>query len=168
MFCEGCGAGNYETSRFCYSCGRPLPVSPASGGERVVATGTVFCGECGAGNADRNRFCNACGRPIGRLPGNGTEIPAAEPPHAPALPAQPEFPVPVAQPLSGKIVLFGSIATGLVSFFILPYVLSVVAIILGAVTLAGRNRMGAIGVVIGIGAILTDYSYIHFLTYVAG
>jgi hypothetical protein len=165
MFCEGCGAGNHTTSRFCYHCGRPLPATPATAEGRVVPPGTVFCGECGTANPDIHQFCSGCGRPIGRLPVRGPEKPAAEPPRVQAQPAREDLPAAAVQSPFGKALLYASITAGLVSFFLLPYVLSVAAIILGAVTMANKNRLGAIGIVIGIIAILVDYSYINFLTF---
>jgi hypothetical protein len=49
--CAKCGFDNPAESRFCASCGAPLPVSGK-------------CPGCGADNPPGSRFCKQCGKPL--------------------------------------------------------------------------------------------------------
>lgn len=78
--CPQCGAGNKTTSKFCISCGAPLPVQETAGQE-----GGKQCPKCGTMNDGDASFCVECGTPL----------PAAE---ASKQPYQQEMPAPQTEP----------------------------------------------------------------------
>lgn len=137
----------------------------------------MFCGECGTQNPDTNQFCKNCGKPLKKSqPAAAPVPPVAVPPQAPPVyyqppqaAAQPAFaqagtPVTAKPPLNKMMLALGVIGvlTGIGSFFRYPYLLGILAIVLGGVVLAKpENRRGAVMVVAGL-AILIGLSSIVF------
>ncbi len=137
----------------------------------------MFCSECGTQNPDTNQFCRNCGKPLGRRQPSAAQpaaipvpYPAAQPVPAAAAPYQPPAapavqaaaPVPVTAPKRRWNWLgMGSLLCGIVSLAILPLILALAAILLGAVgtflfrKATGRVGIsGIIGIVLGIAAIV--------------
>ena len=58
--CQKCGVDNPEGSKFCASCGSPIPqpVSPATGSK---------CLQCGTENPAGGKFCLNCGKPLAQV-----------------------------------------------------------------------------------------------------
>lgn len=54
--CPACGSDNEDGSRFCKSCGRPLP--------DIAMVKVLRCIGCGAENEKTSRFCKSCGHPL--------------------------------------------------------------------------------------------------------
>ncbi|OPX62975.1 MULTISPECIES: zinc-ribbon domain-containing protein [unclassified Methanoregula] len=160
----------------------------------------MFCGECGTQNPDTNQFCKNCGKPLKRPPQAPASRPAAvpyQPPAAQPATAQPAY-YPSQQPVYGQQPAFGQppvptgaapatarpplnkvmlvvgilgILAGLASFLRYPYLLGILAIVLGGVAIAKpENRRGAVMVIgilailIGLGAMLFDVFYIDILS----
>jgi hypothetical protein len=142
----------------------------------------MFCGECGTENADTRKFCKNCGSPLRRpQPAPGTPaavIPAQQQASAPAARPQPAY-IPVAQPLpvspppSGAPApakpplnkgLLGlgivGLLIGIGAWFRYPYLLGVLAVVLGVIVIArSENRKGAVAIIAGL-AILTGLACI--------
>jgi hypothetical protein len=143
----------------------------------------MFCGECGTQNPDTNQFCKNCGKPLKKPRQATTSQPAAVPvplvtvpPQAPPVYYQPPpsaaqpasapagAPVTVKPPLNKMMLVLGIIGVlaGIGSFFRYPYLLGILAIVLGGVVMAKpENRRGAVMVVAGL-AILIGLSSIVF------
>jgi len=148
----------------------------------------MFCGECGTQNPDTNQFCKNCGKPLKKKP---QVYPASQPvaaplPPAAAPPAQPVYypppqpvvmqaPVvpagtaaPVKPPLNKAMLALGivGVVLGITSWFRYPYILAVLAIILGAVAIIKSEKktgaaaiIGGIAIVIGLACIVVDIFY---------
>lgn len=152
----------------------------------------MFCGECGTQNPDTNQFCKNCGKPLRRPlqaqpPVPAVAVPpAAAPQPAPAQPVSPPptagyppvaavpagAPVPAKPPLNKGLLALGIIGlvAGVVSWFRYPYLLGILAVVLGGITLAKtENRKGAIAIIaviailIGLGCIVFDLFYLTIL-----
>jgi hypothetical protein len=149
----------------------------------------MFCGECGTQNPDTNQFCKNCGKPLRRNQQVPTQQPAAvsvqpvaaqyqaQPSYYPAQPAASQpYGVPPATtagtaqapPGNKGMLVVGilSIGAGIAGFFFYPYVLGILAIVLGAVSVAGtRKKTGKIaftailGILIGLAAIFVNHFY---------
>lgn len=159
----------------------------------------MFCGECGTQNPDTNQFCKNCGKPLKRPQQAPAMQPAAapyQPPAAQPAPAQPAY-YPPQQPVYGQQPAFGQpqvppggapamakpplnkvmlvigilgIVAGIASFLRYPYLLGILAIVLGGIAIAKpENRRGAVMVIailailIGLGSMLFDVFYIDIL-----
>jgi hypothetical protein len=151
----------------------------------------MFCGECGTQNPDTNQFCKNCGKPLKKPRQAPAPQPAAIPvPMAAAPPEQPVYYPPqptgvqppevftdvsVKPPLQKRMLLLDilSILAGAISWFVYPYILGVLAIVLGAVVLyKSRNKkgigaiivavLGIIGIIIGLASIMVNLFYFSF------
>jgi hypothetical protein len=149
----------------------------------------MFCGECGTQNPDTNQFCKNCGRPLRKvqqppvpqpaaIPGIPVEVPPpAQPIYNPpfATGVQPTVPVagsaiPDVKPVLNKKMLglgILGILLGIASFLRYPYLLAILAIILGGIVIAKpENRKGAVlivaclAIVIGIASFAFDMFYL--------
>ncbi|RPI36854.1 MAG: zinc-ribbon domain-containing protein [Methanoregulaceae archaeon] len=153
----------------------------------------MFCGECGTQNPDTNQFCKNCGKPLRKT----QQAPAAQPSAVPARPvaaqpsAQPAYyppqpavvlpqgavaGAPAKPPLKKGMLVLGiiGILVGIGSWFRYPYLLGILAIILGGIVIAKtENRKGAvfiigvIAVLIGLACIIFDMFYLLILPPVA-
>lgn len=68
-FCPMCGANNWDTVKFCTSCGAPLAQSRT---DKTVepppeSIGTSFCPQCGEQNRKDSPFCKNCGTALNRV-----------------------------------------------------------------------------------------------------
>lgn len=121
----------------------------------------MFCGECGTDNPDTNQFCKNCGNALRKVPVAGQS-------GAPATPAPPA-PAPTASGKgtgisgTGKIAIILGVLSGVAAFFILPYILGMVAVLLGALVLYKKNKFGIICLLLGISAIIFDYFYLQII-----
>jgi len=148
----------------------------------------MFCGECGTQNPDTNQFCRNCGKPLKK---NRQVSPALQPVAAPQPPAaapvaQPvSYPplqpvtrqppvvpagnaMPVKPPLNRGMLALGivGVVVGIASWFRYPYILAVLAMVLGAVAIAKSGKktgavsiIGGIAILIGIACIVVDIFY---------
>jgi uncharacterized membrane protein YvbJ len=126
----------------------------------------MFCGECGTQNPDTNSFCKNCGKPL-RKAGAAAPAPSApvvqaqpvlqQPAGAPAV--QPAATIKTSWPLAKKLAVV-SIICGIGAFIVIPYILGILGIIIGAVSLKDRYYPAAAGILISIGAMLLNYLYI--------
>jgi hypothetical protein len=146
----------------------------------------MFCGECGTANPDTNQFCKNCGKPLRRPQQAAAPAPAVSPPTAVPQPAAPAYyapppgvvqpPVPgTAQatakpPLNKGMLVLGILAiiVGIGSWFRYPYLLGVLAIVLGGIVISRtKNKKSAIaivaalGVLIGLASIIVDIFYLE-------
>lgn len=111
--CSKCGAETAEGSKFCSSCGAPLPqVSPAP--SQAQAIPMLRCSQCGAETPAGSKFCASCGVPFQQV--------------AYGIPQPQAVPTPAAQP---QLPLKHS-GLGIISFilFLVNLVLSLIAVIL--------------------------------------
>ena len=155
----------------------------------------MFCGECGTQNPDTNQFCKNCGKPLRRSPQAPAPQPAAvpvqpaaAPPQAPPVyyqppPAgvqQPGFAAgaaATAQPPQNKGMLalgIIGILAGIGAWFRYPYLLGILAIVLGGIVIAkSENKkgtvaiIGIIAVLIGLACIIFDIFYLTIFPPVA-
>ena len=100
----------------------------------------VYCPKCGAANADGSTKCGACGTEFqipNQMPGYG-------------MPNQGFYQQPVAMP--GKGFATAGLVCGIISFFFLPIILSILAIIFGGVAKSKgfRGGMATAAIVLGI------------------
>lgn len=131
----------------------------------------MFCGECGTENPDANAFCKNCGKGLKKSVAQGISPSATTP--VPAVPSV--SPVPIVAPvqvppeaassgiiatLKSRKALVASIVFGVASVLILPYIFGALAIILGIWATYKKDRLGVIGIVLGLLVILLDYFYI--------
>ena len=152
----------------------------------------MFCGECGTQNPDTNQFCKNCGRPLRKVQQSLAHQPSAIPetPIVIPPPAQPAYippltngvqqPVPVAgsavtivkPPRNTKMLALGiiGILLGIGSFLRYPYLLAILAVLLGGIVIAKpENRKGAvlivacIAILIGIASFVFDMFYLVIL-----
>ncbi len=149
----------------------------------------MFCGECGTQNPDTNQFCKNCGRPLRKaqqplgtqpMGTNGTPYVAPPPAQSPGyLPGEGGIQTPVPKegsaspvelpPRDKKMLVLGivGILFGIGSFLRYPYLLAILAIVMGGVVIAKpENRKGAvliaacIAILIGIVSIVFDMFYL--------
>jgi hypothetical protein len=141
----------------------------------------MFCGECGTQNPDTNQFCKNCGKPLKKpQPAAVPVTPVIVPPQAPPVYYQPPpaaaqpasapagAPVTVKPPLNKTMLALGvlGILVGIGSFFRYPYLLGILAIVLGGVVLAKpENRRGAVMVVAGLAILIGLSSMVFDLFY---
>lgn len=90
MFCDRCGTEAAPGSRFCQTCGSPIPST---------------CVKCGAQLGPEVQFCAACGAPVAQMIATGAAprpvaAPAAPAPSGSAIASQPSAPEAVAYHLS--------------------------------------------------------------------
>lgn len=152
----------------------------------------MFCGECGTQNPDTNQFCKNCGKQLKKP----QQAPAPQPVSVPVTPVaippptqpisyppppvwvQPPVPgagvaAPVVKPPRNKTMLglgIVGLLIGIGSWFRYPYLLAILAIILGGVVLKKpENRKGAVliiaclAILIGIASIVFDMFYLVIL-----
>jgi len=145
----------------------------------------MFCGECGTQNPDTNLFCKNCGKPL-RKPQQASvpqqETVPVQPVAAPS-PAQPVYSTPppagiqpqgavagapVKQPMNrGLLALaIAGVVLGIASWFRYPYLLGLLAIVLGVVVVAKSEKktstgpiVAALGILIGLACIIVDIFY---------
>jgi hypothetical protein len=151
----------------------------------------MFCGECGTQNPDTNQFCKNCGKPL-RRPQQAQAPPQAPAPVIPTAAPQPVYtqPVytpppagyppgaaapsgpPVKPPLNKGLLVLGilGIIAGIVSWFRYPYLLGLLAVVLGGVAIARtENKKGAVAIIaiiailVGLGCIVFDLFYLTIL-----
>ncbi len=121
----------------------------------------MFCGECGTENPDTNQFCKNCGNALRKAPVTGHS-------GAPAVPVPPAPVPPVSNTGTGisttaKIAIVLGALCGVTAFFILPYILGMVAVLLGALVLYKKNKFGVICILLGLSAIIFDYFYLQII-----
>ena len=146
----------------------------------------MFCGECGTANPDTNQFCKNCGKPLRRPQQATAPAPAVSPPTAVPQPAalvyyappsgvvQPPGPGTVQAtakaPLNKGMLVLGILAiiAGIGSFFRYPYLLGILAIVLGGIVVSRtKNKKSAIaviaalGILIGLASIVVDIFYLE-------
>lgn len=127
----------------------------------------MFCGECGYRNLDTSIYCRNCGTPLKKshvaVSDQPVNLPFAD---APAV-----TPSVVVEPAitkkNDRIFLYLSIICGITAFFFIPYILAIVAIVLGFLSVYKKDRLGVMGIAIGVMAIIIDYGYSHLLSYCA-
>jgi hypothetical protein len=150
----------------------------------------MFCGECGTQNPDTNQFCKNCGKPLRKPQQAPVSQPAAPvPPVTAPAPAQPVYypaqpaasqpgvspqgtPVVEKPPINKVMLALGiiGILAGIGSWLRYPYLLGILAIVLGAVAMAKpENRRGAVliiaclAVLIGLASIVFDMFYLMIM-----
>ena len=165
MICSRCGKENRPTSRFCSVCGNRLKEAEKTSRTSIPDAGSTYCGACGARHADNDRFCRSCGSLLKQSPAYRTPAPATGMPRAPETPAVQK--VRPAQSPVDTVLVWGGFLTGTAGFFFFPYIISPLAIALGAGSLIRRNKIGAIAIAIGLCAILANYAYLNVLTWTA-
>lgn len=145
----------------------------------------MFCGECGTPNPDTNQFCKNCGKPLRRTqqapapqPAAVPVPPVAAPPQAqpvyyPPQPAGVQPPGAVAGDLTKPPLNKGMLALaivgvvlGIASWFRYPYLLGILAIVLGVIGVARSEKktgavaiMAALAILIGLACIVVDLFY---------
>jgi hypothetical protein len=148
----------------------------------------MFCGECGTQNPDTNQFCKNCGKPL-RKPGQSpAPQPAAVPmqPVAAPVPIQPVYyqpqpavmqqpvvaagaPAPAKPPLNKGMLVLAIVGflIGIVSWLRYPYILGILAIVIGGIAIAKpENRKGVIliiavlAILIGLASMVFDMFYL--------
>lgn len=72
-FCPMCGANNWDTVKFCTSCGSPLTQSRTDKTSESATQGseTAFCPQCGESNKKESPFCRNCGASLQRVQQTG-------------------------------------------------------------------------------------------------
>ena len=83
--CPSCGAPVGPGDAFCEACGAALGVAPAAAAPQGA---NAFCQVCGSPLTPGLRFCVSCGEPVPGAQGapvGGPPVPAAQPPHSPAV-----------------------------------------------------------------------------------
>lgn len=137
----------------------------------------MFCGECGTQNPDTNQFCKNCGKPLRKI----EQVPAPQPFAVPDHPqATPALVVPVSQAVPATSTVpapaekpprnwpgIGSIILGILAWLVIPYILGIIAVILGVISVyqskKGKNThaiAGILGIIIAVIAMLINYFYI--------
>ena len=139
---------------------------------------TMFCGECGAQNPDTNQFCNNCGKPL-KKPGAAAQPPPPPPPVTPGAPqpaASPSYyippagtgtsPLPKAKPERDWPGI-GSIVLAILSWLVIPYILGLIAIFFGGISVKNAKKseqkspvLGIIGIVIALVSLLVNFFYV--------
>lgn len=147
----------------------------------------MFCGECGTQNPDTNQFCKNCGKLLRKPQQAPAHLPApapfspvvVQPPaqtvHYPPQPAgaqpiiaPPGVSAPAKPPLNKGLLALGivGILTGIGSWFRYPYLLGILAIVLGVIVVAKSERkrgavfiIAALGILIGLACIVVDLFY---------
>jgi hypothetical protein len=156
----------------------------------------MFCGECGTQNADTNQFCKNCGKPLKKTRQEPSPQPAAVPVRQAAAPSQEQpvfFPppppavvqppvtvagavLPAKTPLNKGLLALGIVGmvAGIAAWFRYPYLLGILAIILGSVVIAKAEKkrgtvfiIALIAVTIGLASIIFDMFYLMILPPVA-
>jgi len=151
----------------------------------------MFCGECGTQNPDTNQFCKNCGKPLRKPRQAPAPQPAAIPvqPVAMPPPVQPVYyqpppaglqppgaaagaAAPAKPPLNkGMLVLaIVGVLLGIVSWFRYPYILGILAIVTGVISIAKpENRKGVIlilailAILIGLASMVFDMFYLTIM-----
>lgn len=145
----------------------------------------MFCGECGTQNPDTNLFCKNCGKPL-RKPQQASvpqqdavPIPPvaapllvqpvdSTPPPAGILPQSAGAGAPVKPPVNrGMLALaIAGVILGIASWFRYPYILGLLAIVLGVVVVARSEKktstvpiLAVLGILIGLACIVVDIFY---------
>lgn len=133
----------------------------------------AFCTECGTRNPDTNQFCNNCGKPLSKNPVTAAPqqaVPVPVPPEAaPPAPAAPPLAAPQPGKPRGSPVAGGiGLLAGIVSLFYFPYVLGILAIVLGGfgvVKSGNRRRAGTLAafaaVILGVVTIILNLFYLE-------
>lgn len=139
----------------------------------------MFCGDCGAENPDTNSFCKNCGKALKKIlpvvqpaptpvpvTARGYNIPQSGASAPSVLATGTGTPVPAAKPPRNWLGV-GSIILGILAWLVIPYILGIIAMILGAVSVYKLKKtqgkvavMGVFGIVIALAAMLINYLYI--------
>jgi hypothetical protein len=146
----------------------------------------MFCGECGTQNPDTNQFCKNCGKPLRRPQQAPAAYQVATPVPPVAAPSQPQpvyYPpqpavvqppgaaagAPPAKPSLNKGMLalgIVGVVLGIAAWFRYPYLLGILAIVLGGIVVAKSERktgavtvVAALGILIGLACIVVDIFY---------
>jgi hypothetical protein len=151
----------------------------------------MFCGECGTQNPDTNQFCKNCGKPLRKPAPQPAAVPVqpaaapsqAQPVFYPPPPAIVQPPgtvagavLPAKPPLGRGILALGivGVVAGIAAWFRYPYLLGILAIVLGGVVIAkAEKKKGAVFVIavlailIGLACIIFDMFYLIILPPVA-
>lgn len=131
----------------------------------------MFCSECGTQNPDTNQFCKNCRKPFRK---SVATVPGVQP--APVVQAAP--PAPIAQapvPATSKSTFgpgfFGTIRSRILSllsiliaaasWFYFPYVLGVFSILVGIIALYKKDKLGVLGIIIGLVSMLADMYWLN-------
>jgi hypothetical protein len=149
----------------------------------------MFCGECGTQNPDTNQFCKNCGKPLRRpqqapamqpvaVPApQMTAQPPAQPVYYPPAGVQPPGAVagvatPEKPPLNKGMLVLGifGLLIGIASWVRYPYILGILAVLLGGIAVAKpESRKGVIliiailAVLIGLASIVFDLFYLTIM-----
>lgn len=123
----------------------------------------MFCGECGTDNPDTNQFCKNCGNALRKVPVAGHSGAPVTPVPVPPVPAPPASGKGTGILGTGKIAIILGVLSGVAAFFILPYILGMVAALLGALVLYKKNNFGIICLLLGISSIIFDYFYLQII-----
>ncbi|MEY8522215.1 zinc ribbon domain-containing protein [bacterium 1XD8-76] len=123
--CPKCHAQLEDGSRFCDSCGAPIPETPADPvqtpepavqqPEAETPSAAVYCPYCGQPTADASPFCPNCGKPL-----NGTDQHADHDQHGPQPQEDKED---KKQKKSKKGFIFAGIGVVLVAALVLVFIL---------------------------------------------
>jgi len=164
MICSRCGTESRSNGRFCSACGNRLEEHGKAPGAGVPDPASTYCGACGARHAESDRFCRTCGTLLKQSPAYQTPVSAPGPSPVPE-PAIRKI-RPAHSPVD-TVLVWGGFLAGTAGFFFFPYIISPLAIALGAGSLLRRNPLGAIAIAVGACAILTNYAYFSVLTWTA-
>lgn len=165
MICSRCGKESRSKGRFCSACGNRLEEPGKAPGPSVPDAASTYCGACGARHAEHDRFCRACGTLLKQSPAYRTPASAPVPSSGTEAPAVKRSRP--AHSLVDTVLVWGGLSAGIAGFFFFPYIISLLAIALGAGSLVRRNPLGAIAIAVGACAILTNFAYFSILTWTA-
>lgn len=70
--CPKCGAMNFESSKFCISCGNKLKKENKVEIKEIKSK-SIICPDCQTENAENSRFCIGCGKYLKETPAEVTE-----------------------------------------------------------------------------------------------
>jgi len=145
----------------------------------------MFCGECGTQNPDTNQFCKNCGKPLRKPQQPPAEQPSADtarpvavrpqtqpvyypPQPAVVLPQGAVAGAPIKPSLNRGILMLVIIGVvlGIASWFRYPYLLGILAIVLGVIVVAKSEKktsavaiVATLGILIGLACIVVDLFY---------
>jgi hypothetical protein len=135
----------------------------------------MFCGECGTQNPDTNGFCKNCGKALKKGQTTPSSVPAAVPAQHPFQPSGAPADITIAAGTASSVerkssrnwIGILSLIPAILSWLVYPYVMGVLAIILGAYSVfQTRKRSGKIaylalaGIIIALVAVLFNYFYL--------
>jgi hypothetical protein len=126
----------------------------------------MFCGECGTENPNTNQFCRNCGKPLKKVQPVPTPVMPVQGPAVSFPQAIPPAAAPVQEPKKPSAIrkhalgIIGLIPAG-AAFLVYPYILGIIAIIIGAVALKKKSWLGALVIVIAVAAIIVDLFHLQ-------